>query len=165
MYTQVVIWVEVILNHIDTRTILRRFEGSCKVYRPKWYQIQKYCQIPISYWYQKKEILMLGTQKKDNTRLTLVVTSNLGETKGRYLTFAKPWLYKKESHGRLLKALKMALSKGWLEIHFLYNQLLAYVKRLPFISPNLGVLTLLEHSLNSIKFQKWGQIPFLNMSS
>ena len=36
--TQVFIWVNTILNHIDTRAILPRCEGSCMVYRPEWYQ-------------------------------------------------------------------------------------------------------------------------------
>ena len=55
-YTQVIVWVNTILNHIDTRTILTKYEGSCMVYRPKWYRIQKYHQIPISYWYWIKMI-------------------------------------------------------------------------------------------------------------
>ena len=32
LYTQVIIWVDTILNHIDTRAILPRDEGSCIVY-------------------------------------------------------------------------------------------------------------------------------------
>ena len=39
-YTRVVIWVDTILNHIDTRTLLSRYEGSCMVVRPKWYRQQ-----------------------------------------------------------------------------------------------------------------------------
>ena len=30
-----------------------RYEDSCMVYRPEWYQKHKYSQIPICYWYQK----------------------------------------------------------------------------------------------------------------
>ena len=37
LYTRVIIWVNTILNHIDTREFLPRYEGSCNVYRPKWY--------------------------------------------------------------------------------------------------------------------------------
>ena len=32
--TQVIIWVNTILNHIDTRAIWPRYEGSCMVYTP-----------------------------------------------------------------------------------------------------------------------------------
>ena len=34
-YTQVINWVNTILDHIDTRTILPRNEGFRMVYRPK----------------------------------------------------------------------------------------------------------------------------------
>ena len=30
-YSRVVIWVNIMLNHIDTRAILPRYEGSCMV--------------------------------------------------------------------------------------------------------------------------------------
>ena len=36
LYTLVIIWVITILNHIDTRTILPRYEESYMIYRPKW---------------------------------------------------------------------------------------------------------------------------------
>ena len=51
--TRVIIWVNTILNHFDTRTILPRYVGSCMVYIPEWYQKQKYHQLPIPYQYQK----------------------------------------------------------------------------------------------------------------
>ena len=35
LYTRVIIWVNTILNHIDTRGVLPRYEGSCMVYRPE----------------------------------------------------------------------------------------------------------------------------------
>ena len=35
------------------RAIFPKYEGSCMVYRPKWYREKKYHQIPIAYWYQK----------------------------------------------------------------------------------------------------------------
>ena len=31
---RIIIWVDTILNHIDTRMILPRYEDSCMVYRP-----------------------------------------------------------------------------------------------------------------------------------
>ena len=33
--TRAIIWMITILNHIDTRAALPRYEGSCMVYRPK----------------------------------------------------------------------------------------------------------------------------------
>ena len=37
LYSQVIIWVNTILNHIDIRAILPRYGSSCMVYRPEWY--------------------------------------------------------------------------------------------------------------------------------
>ena len=34
LYTQVIIWVNAILNYIDTRLTLPRYESSCMIYRP-----------------------------------------------------------------------------------------------------------------------------------
>ena len=53
---------DAILNHIDTKAILRKYGGSCMVYRPEWYRTSKYCQIPIPCWYQIGEILIIDTQ-------------------------------------------------------------------------------------------------------
>ena len=33
----VITWVNTILNHIDARATLPRYDGSCMVYRPEWY--------------------------------------------------------------------------------------------------------------------------------
>ena len=33
LYTQVIIWVNTILNHIDTGMILHMYESSCIIYR------------------------------------------------------------------------------------------------------------------------------------
>ena len=44
---RVIIWVNTILNHIDTRVILPRYESSCMVYKSKWYWKQNCRQIPI----------------------------------------------------------------------------------------------------------------------
>ena len=51
LYTRVIIWVNTIQNHIDTRMIFSRYEGSCMVYRLEWYRKPKCHQIPIPYWY------------------------------------------------------------------------------------------------------------------
>ena len=37
LYTRVIICVNTIVNHIDTRVVLPRYESSCMVYRPEWY--------------------------------------------------------------------------------------------------------------------------------
>ena len=42
LYTQVIIWVDAILNHIDTRANFPTYKSSSMVYRPKCYQKQKY---------------------------------------------------------------------------------------------------------------------------
>ena len=34
LYTEVIKWVNTILNLIDTRVILRKYEDTCMVYRP-----------------------------------------------------------------------------------------------------------------------------------
>lgn len=44
----------ILLNHIHTWKISPGYEGSCMVYRPKWYWKHKYCPSPsILYWYQE----------------------------------------------------------------------------------------------------------------
>ena len=43
--TRDIIWVDPILNRMDTQTILPRHEGSCMVYKPRQYQKQKDHQI------------------------------------------------------------------------------------------------------------------------
>ena len=49
------IWVDTILNHVDTTAILpRTHKSSWMVYRPKWYHNYKYHQIPIPYLYENK---------------------------------------------------------------------------------------------------------------
>lgn len=52
-YTQVNIWVRTIPNHIDARTVLRRYEGSCMEYRPECYREQNHCQTQIPYLYRE----------------------------------------------------------------------------------------------------------------
>ena len=34
MSTRVIIWVNTILNHIDIKAVLPRYEDTCMVYRP-----------------------------------------------------------------------------------------------------------------------------------
>ena len=46
--------VNTILNHIDTRMIMPRYEGLFMVYKPEWYQKRKYRQISIPYLISKK---------------------------------------------------------------------------------------------------------------
>ena len=36
-YNRVIVWVNTILDHIDARAILPRYEGFCLVYRSEWY--------------------------------------------------------------------------------------------------------------------------------
>ena len=55
-----IFWVNIILNHIVARVIWPRYEGSCVLYRSKSLRKEKYCQIPISYWYQKKCEILQG---------------------------------------------------------------------------------------------------------
>ena len=38
LYTQVIIQVNTILSHIDTRGVLHRYKSSCMVYRSNWYR-------------------------------------------------------------------------------------------------------------------------------
>ena len=65
LYILVVIWVNIILNHIDTRAILPRHKDFSMVSRLKWYQdifILPYFKkgkerkTPIPYWYQNKNV-------------------------------------------------------------------------------------------------------------
>ena len=44
-----------------------------------------------------------------------------------------------------------------------YSHLLAKVKHLPYISPKLDDFEPLEHTLNIINCQKWGETPHENM--
>jgi hypothetical protein len=37
LYAQVLIWVKINLDYIDTRVIVPRSKGPCMAYRPKWY--------------------------------------------------------------------------------------------------------------------------------
>lgn len=41
LYTQLIIQVDTILNHIDTKTILPKYEGPLMVYGPKWYDVKQ----------------------------------------------------------------------------------------------------------------------------
>jgi hypothetical protein len=71
MYTRVIIWVNTILGHINTRTILPRYKGSCIVYRPKDIENKNIIIYPYPTGIKKCEILIVDTQiesKKGNTR-------------------------------------------------------------------------------------------------
>ena len=105
LYTQVIIWVTTILNHINTRVILPRYEDSCMVYRPEWYQKQKYCQILMSYWYQKLWNPHLDTRmvsKEDHTRPMLVDTylRYLGRLTSKKLSKSKAARFKSQRKSR-----------------------------------------------------------------
>ena len=39
LYTQLIIWIDTILNHIDTKTIFPKYESYFFVYIPEWYEI------------------------------------------------------------------------------------------------------------------------------
>jgi hypothetical protein len=49
LYTQIIVWVDTVLNHIDTRMILPEYDNSCMVYTPEWYPKPKYRHISIPY--------------------------------------------------------------------------------------------------------------------
>ena len=75
---QVIIWVHTILNHIDTRAILLRYESSCIIFRPEWYQQKINPSNTSNLLVLKKcEKVITDTQmvsKKDDTSPTLVLT-------------------------------------------------------------------------------------------
>ena len=62
LYTRVIIWVDTILNCIDTRAILPWYEGSCTVYTPEWYQIQNILKNPYPTGIKKCDILIVDTR-------------------------------------------------------------------------------------------------------
>ena len=75
LYARVSIGVGITLNHIGTRVILSRYEGSCMLYRPKWYPKKKQ---PFIYPYhagiKNCEILIIDTPmvpKEDDIGPTL----------------------------------------------------------------------------------------------
>jgi hypothetical protein len=41
LYTRVNSWINAIVNHTDTRVVLRRYEDSCMGYRHDWYHEEK----------------------------------------------------------------------------------------------------------------------------
>ena len=59
--TQVIIWVNTILNHIDTRAVLPRYAGSRMKYRARWYWKQKYVNYSYPTGLKKCEILIIDT--------------------------------------------------------------------------------------------------------
>ena len=56
--TQVNVWVNTILKHIDTRTIFPRYGSSCMVYKSEWNKLRNYHPIPIPTSLKKWEILI-----------------------------------------------------------------------------------------------------------
>ena len=76
--TWVDIWVNLILNHIDTRTILSKYKGSCMTYKPEWFpetKISSKCTHPTGFKkVVKSSLQILKWYEKDCTSLTLVHT-------------------------------------------------------------------------------------------
>ena len=68
LYTRVIIWVDTILYHINTRAILPRYEGSCMLYRPEWYWKQNYHTLLVS---KNCEILIIKSRYQTDTCLNL----------------------------------------------------------------------------------------------
>ena len=67
-------------------------------------------------------------------------------------------IYKNEPHVKLLRPLKSQYLGAFKSLplnSFLYMHLMAKVKRLPFISPNLGVPILLDRFVKIRNYQKW----------
>ena len=87
LYTWIIIWVHTILKHIDTRVISPRYESYCMVYKPEWYQNQRFCQFPMPYWYQKVWNFIIDIQMV----LRITIVSPALDTFGRLLlsTFDK----------------------------------------------------------------------------
>ena len=62
LYARVIIWVNTILTHIDTRMLLPKYEGSCMAYRPKWYQNKNAITYPYPTGIKNYEILIIETR-------------------------------------------------------------------------------------------------------
>ena len=63
LYTQLTIWVDTILSHIDTRTILPRYEDSCTLYRFEQYWQHKHpSNIHTLSRLENVKILIIDTQ-------------------------------------------------------------------------------------------------------
>lgn len=57
--TQVIGWVQTILDHIDIGASLHMYGGSCMIYKTQMILNCKYCQTPISYLSIKCEFLIV----------------------------------------------------------------------------------------------------------
>jgi hypothetical protein len=62
LYTQIIKWIKTILNHIDTRVILLKYESSCLVYRTEWSCKQNAVKYLYPTCIKKCEILNIDTQ-------------------------------------------------------------------------------------------------------
>ena len=75
------IWVNTIVNDIDTRIIFPRYGSSCMVYKFEWNQKRNYRPIPIPYWFKKMRNThhryLNGIWRKEEIRPTLVETIDL----------------------------------------------------------------------------------------
>ena len=59
LYTQVIIWINIVLNHIETIVNLPRHEDSCMGYIPLNVIKKQPIKNPMPYWYQKHEFLTI----------------------------------------------------------------------------------------------------------
>ena len=55
LYTQVIIWINTTLNHIDARGILPRYEGSCMLYRPEYIENKNIIKYPYATGIKKRQ--------------------------------------------------------------------------------------------------------------
>ena len=46
LYTQLITWVNTILNHIGNCVVLPGYQGHCKAYGPQWYANQNILEYP-----------------------------------------------------------------------------------------------------------------------
>ena len=62
LYTQVIVWVNTILNDDDTRAILPRYKGTCMVYEPEWYWSKNTAKYAYLIRIKKGDILIIDAQ-------------------------------------------------------------------------------------------------------
>jgi len=77
LFFQVIKCINTILNHINTKQLLPRYEGSCVVFTPKWYRSTNTIKYPYANGIKTFDILVIDSQMastKIDTRLTLVST-------------------------------------------------------------------------------------------
>ena len=113
----------------------------------------------LSFGREFHPLLMIRIVKEHSSG---VWTPKFGELKRWCLILAKRQLAK---NGHLIKKIESTIlgafkSLSWSSL--LYTHLLAKVKRLCLYLTKLGVPIPLEHSLNILSCQKWGETPYQN---